>query len=480
MYGGWSLDDISITADAREWTPGDPDVPTSLLWGATGAVSIPADNTGEAAWTSLYKLYEVSPDTTKINRWGVDNIAVSGTVAAGGSYDFEATITAPSLTTLVYSLPLSAVSPMDVAKSVLSCDWNLQNPAGWVPVPVGGTIAKANVTISRFPDIQPGTTGAWARFYVEELAGRVPAVVSGYSNGTYRPENPILRDAIAVYIQRAAGVPLLTATGTVFRDIAADYWAAAQIESCAAVGIIGGFPDGFYRPYSELPRDAMCKFIANGMLYAGSLASIPTATADPFPDVHFQNDTADPPTYAKNPFVNFVKACKDNVIVQGYSDGTFRPSDIVNRGQLSVFVWRAFMRDTASVVLLGGPSISAVDPNSVAYAGVSGINSVQQGSISASAYVVLDAVRFDATIAPLTVTFEICEGVGSTLAATPVTVTLDGPTLTAANAAAVASGVPYYNVVAAIPTTLSVGDYTLKVTVDGVLLNRNVALTVAP
>ncbi len=54
-----------------------------------------------------------------------------------------------------------------------------------------------------FPDVP---ADFWAYNYIEYIAGR--GVVSGYDDGTYRPDLVVTRDQMAVYIQRAFDLPM--------------------------------------------------------------------------------------------------------------------------------------------------------------------------------------------------------------------------------------------------------------------------------
>ena len=107
--------------------------------------------------------------------------------------------------------------------------------------------------ISRFSDIQPGTPGGRARFYIEECAERLPVIVGGYENNAYRPTGVVDRAAMAVFMSRALKLRLGTYQG-LFADVPSTYWAALQIEALATAGIVSGFSDHTYRPSGCDPR----------------------------------------------------------------------------------------------------------------------------------------------------------------------------------------------------------------------------------
>jgi hypothetical protein len=115
-----------------------------------------------------------------------------------------------------------------------------------------------------------------------------------------------------------------------FDDVATDYWAWAEIEECAGAHtassdfIVQGYGGGLYEPTWQVTRAQMAVFIARA---AGLSADV---SDDPFPDVG-----ADYWAAAE------IQACVDDGVVQGYDDGLYRPTAVVDRAQMAVFIQRA-------------------------------------------------------------------------------------------------------------------------------------------
>jgi beta propeller repeat protein len=117
-----------------------------------------------------------------------------------------------------------------------------------------------------FPDVP---VGHWAYKYIEYCFAR--GVVEGYPDGSYQPDLGLTRGAMAVFVARAiadgdAHVPTGPATPT-FPDVAPGYWAYKYIEYCFARGVVRGYPDGTYRPETEVGRDQMAVYIARAFGY---------------------------------------------------------------------------------------------------------------------------------------------------------------------------------------------------------------------
>ncbi len=116
-------------------------------------------------------------------------------------------------------------------------------------------------------------------------------IVAGYPDGTYQPSLPVTRDQMAVYISRAlAGGDAEVPTGPAvadFPDVPIDYWAYRYIEYCYAQQIVAGYSDG-YRPQEPVTRDQMAVYVARSIVSptgdAGLANYTPPATPD-FPDV---------------------------------------------------------------------------------------------------------------------------------------------------------------------------------------------------
>jgi PKD repeat protein len=128
----------------------------------------------------------------------------------------------------------------------------------------GDANVPAGPATATFSDVP---TDQWAFKYIEYCAAPAQSVVQGYSDGTYKPGDPVNRDAMAVYIARAvaggdAKVPPGPSSAK-FPDVPTDQWAFKYVEYCAdpARGIVQGYPDGLYWPGNPVTRDQMAVYI---------------------------------------------------------------------------------------------------------------------------------------------------------------------------------------------------------------------------
>ncbi|MBS7297919.1 MAG: S-layer homology domain-containing protein [Eubacteriales bacterium] len=95
------------------------------------------------------------------------------------------------------------------------------------------------------------TNGHWAEKYIEEIKSE--NIMSG--NGvSFMPDKNISRAEFVVAIIRALGAKPKSATVS-FSDIKADSFYAPYIISAAEIGIISGYDDGTFRPENNLTRE---------------------------------------------------------------------------------------------------------------------------------------------------------------------------------------------------------------------------------
>jgi len=104
--------------------------------------------------------------------------------------------------------------------------------------------------------------GHWAAAWIEQLADE--GITSGCGSGNFCPDTIVTRDQMAIFLLRAKHGSSYTpppASGAVFSDVSAGYWAAPWIERLAAEGITGGCTATQYCPASQVTRDQMAVFL---------------------------------------------------------------------------------------------------------------------------------------------------------------------------------------------------------------------------
>ena len=86
------------------------------------------------------------------------------------------------------------------------------------------------------------------------------AYISGYEDGTIRPEKYLTREEAAAVIYNLAEITS-TKTDITFKDVGWDRWSSEAINTLASEGIVSG-ENGFFRPDDNITRAEMAALIS--------------------------------------------------------------------------------------------------------------------------------------------------------------------------------------------------------------------------
>lgn len=156
-------------------------------------------------------------------------------------------------------------------------------------------------------------------------------ISTGYTDGTYRPLDNVNRDAMAAFMHRLLGSPVVPAhTGAwPFKDVSSTQQFADQMRWVHGIGVSTGWSDGTYRPLTPVNRDAMAAFMYR---LAGSPKFTPP-TKSPFRDVSTSNQ-----------FYKEISWLAAEGISTGWDWGygvkKFEPAQPVKRDAMAAFMYR--------------------------------------------------------------------------------------------------------------------------------------------
>lgn len=108
-------------------------------------------------------------------------------------------------------------------------------------------------TKSGFRDV---ASSSWYNTYVATLNNA--GVITDSSNGYFRPNEAITRAELAAMLAKFSET---TGAANYFNDVSAKYWAANAIAICAKLGWITGYPDGTFRPDKNVTRAELMAMI---------------------------------------------------------------------------------------------------------------------------------------------------------------------------------------------------------------------------
>ena len=108
------------------------------------------------------------------------------------------------------------------------------------------------------------------------------------------------------------------------------------VDVISALGVVDGYSDGDFRPDDVLTRGAAAKIICN-LILGPTTASALSASSAPFKDVPVSNT-----------FAGYITYCSQQGIINGYADGTFRPTATLSGN--------AFMKMLLGALAMTAPS----------------------------------------------------------------------------------------------------------------------------
>ena len=152
----------------------------------------------------------------------------------------------------------------------------------------------------------------------------------GYADGTVRPNGKITRAEVATIFFRLLDDDTRAkywSSENNFSDVSADKWYNNAVSTLSRMGVIGGYADGTFRPDAPISRAEFAKIAVSFTQNTGS------ATYNYFTDVK-----------TTDWFAPYVTAAKDAGLIEGYSDGSFKPESKITRAEACAIVNRTLGR----------------------------------------------------------------------------------------------------------------------------------------
>lgn len=161
--------------------------------------------------------------------------------------------------------------------------------------------------------------GHWAEQSIRQLAGA--GAVSGYPDGTFKPNNTITRAEFTAILVKALG--LVSDNGPIFKDTVG-HWAQASITAAATQGIVSGYNETNFGPDEFITREQMAVAISTAAHLSGGEGKV---YADSGQIAGWAQDS--------------VFAASARSIISGYPDNTFRPQANATRAEAATVIVKA-------------------------------------------------------------------------------------------------------------------------------------------
>ncbi|MBW4564592.1 MAG: S-layer homology domain-containing protein [Mojavia pulchra JT2-VF2] len=200
------------------------------------------------------------------------------------------------------------------------------------PIQVIGPVEFLTATTDTPNKVSIGTSfydlgGHWAVAFVEALVNE--GAISGFPDGTFKPEAPITRAQYAAIIAKTFSLPTGNKNSK-FADIKPDFWAASAILSAANMGFVSGFPDGTFRPGQNLTKIQAIVSIVNGLKFSGGNPNVLTV----------YRDRAQIPSYA----TNAVAVATQKLLVVNYPQPEqLEPLREITRAEVAAIIYQGLV-----------------------------------------------------------------------------------------------------------------------------------------
>lgn len=102
----------------------------------------------------------------------------------------------------------------------------------------------------------------WAKPFIERLSKE--GIINGYSDGTFKPEQTVTRAQFAVILRNAFSESPVRKSRA-FKDVPAKHWAAASIDKVYTTGFMSGYSDGTFKPDQKITKAQILVFLSNGL-----------------------------------------------------------------------------------------------------------------------------------------------------------------------------------------------------------------------
>lgn len=174
-----------------------------------------------------------------------------------------------------------------------------------------------------FSDIAPNH---WIYQKVEDMKNR--GIISGFEDGTFRPQNPVTREQFASILEKTLGLSGTTSTNIKFEDVNNNRWSKKSINAVAKY-LTGYSVDGkyYFRPTEYAVREDMAVAVVKAR-----------GLEDETPNYKVLNKFSDKELISDG-LRKYVAIAVENGIMSGNTNGTFNPLGSLTRAEVVALMY---------------------------------------------------------------------------------------------------------------------------------------------
>ncbi|MBD2872374.1 S-layer homology domain-containing protein [Paenibacillus arenilitoris] len=233
-------------------------VPAATVVPASGNVALAAAPTLSLNKTSVMKgaeltasgMFEPSSWITLRAIDGEGKLAAFDAVRtdAGGRYSFTFTVPSNTVTGAMTVYAGSGDQVVQATVQVSSPDGGPSNPPPVTPTPQPTPEPTPEPEAPVFNDV----SDHWASDAIGKLAKA--GILEGMPDGSFKPDNRMSRAEYMAVLYRLLGLED-AGSSPAFTDVPNDVWYSTYVKSLSAMNIVSGYPDGSFRPDKEMTRE---------------------------------------------------------------------------------------------------------------------------------------------------------------------------------------------------------------------------------
>jgi len=168
----------------------------------------------------------------------------------------------------------------------------------------------------------------WAKDTIQSALSS--GIANGYPDGSFKPNNAITRAEFFALTNNVFG--FTGTTETTYTDVPSAAWYAPVIAKAETAGYISGYPDRSIHPKGNITRQEVAAII-------GRLKSLGASSNS----LSF-TDASSIPSWSKADII----AVSEAKIMNGYPDGSFKPTAPTTRAEALIAITKGFNHDTAN------------------------------------------------------------------------------------------------------------------------------------
>lgn len=170
----------------------------------------------------------------------------------------------------------------------------------------------------------------WATDYIDPLVEQ--GWLSGFRDGTFRPDSPMTRAQFAVLLVGAFDPPPKRPAVS-FRDVPQSFWGAEVIQQAYRAGFISGFPDLTFDPNFPLTKLQALLALVSGL-------SLQTVSPPVVRSLNTYSDQSSIPAYAKDAIASATQLA---LVFNHPIVSELRPNRTATRAEVSAMVYQALV-----------------------------------------------------------------------------------------------------------------------------------------